>query len=111
MLAVYDRVVSRDLPIRRFSLSCNHVQPGTETVSRAVQMDLFTAPETAEAERAAEDRDLRLQQTVADIKTRFGRNKMLRGLNFQEGATARERNETIGGHAAGEGETGDVELW
>ena len=111
VLAVYDRTVQQGLPIRRFSLSCGHVQPYAEMHAQTVQLDLFTSGEVLEAEREKEARDLRLQQTVADIKARFGRNKMLRGLNFQEGATARERNGTIGGHAAGEGEEDSGELW
>jgi DNA polymerase V len=110
-LALYDRLVNPDWPIRRFYLSCSHVQPAGEAAAQEVQLDLFTSAEAVEADQAAEARDVRMQQALVDIRNRFGRNKILRGLSFQEGATARERNETIGGHAAGEGEDADTERW
>ena len=56
-------------------------------------MDLF-----ADAEAEAEER--RLQQAVLAVKGRFGKNALLRGTSLKEKATARERNEQIGGHHA-----------
>ena len=41
-----------------------------------------------------------MQRAVLDIKKRFGKNAILKGMNFQEGATAKDRNRTIGGHKA-----------
>ena len=71
----------------------------------AVQLDLFT---DYEQERRKEQqlrtelaREKTLQKTVLEIKKRFGKNAILKGLNFDEGATAIERNKQIGGHAAG----------
>jgi DNA polymerase V len=46
------------------------------------------------------ERDRKVQEAVLEIKNKFGKNAILKGLNFQEGATARERNNQIGGHKA-----------
>ncbi len=49
-----------------------------------------------------EDQDRKLQKAVLEIKKRFGKNALIRGMDLQEGGTARERNEQIGGHRSGE---------
>ena len=66
------------------------------------QLDLFTDYEALakqqEAEQATLEKERRMQEAQLAIKQRFGKNAILRGLNFEEGATAKERNEQIGGH-------------
>ncbi len=68
------------------------------------QLDLFTDYEALENQRQEEqarlDKERRMQEAQLKIKQRFGKNAILRGLNFEEGATAKERNEQIGGHKA-----------
>ena len=68
------------------------------------QLDLFTDYEALakqqEAEQATLEKERRMQEAQLAIKQRFGKNAILRGLNFEEGATAKERNEQIGGHKA-----------
>lgn len=67
-------------------------------------MDLFADNDTLikkrEKERKELARERRMQETILNIKQRFGKNSLLRGLNFEEGSTARERNKQIGGHKA-----------
>ena len=67
-------------------------------------MDLFTnyaaVQEQQEQEAADLERERMVQKTVLDIKKRFGKNAILKGMNFQEGATAKDRNRQIGGHKA-----------
>ena len=67
-------------------------------------MDLFTDYAAQEAQRQEEEEELerekRRQQAVLAIKGKYGKNAILKGVNFEEGATAKERNETIGGHKA-----------
>ena len=53
-----------------------------------------------EAETAALERERRMQETVIDIKKKYGKNAIMKGMNLREGATARERNRQIGGHKA-----------
>ena len=79
--------------------------PEEETPSAAEeQLDLFTdyaaAQQKREAEAATAEREKRVQNAVLDIKKKYGKNAILKGLNFEDGATARERNQQIGGHKA-----------
>ena len=103
---LYDRIVNPDLLIRRINLTTNHVVTESSAKKRARprQLDLFTDYEEIkkqeEAEQAALDKERRMQEAQLAIKRRFGRNAILRGLNFEEGATAKERNAQIGGHKA-----------
>ena len=68
------------------------------------QLDLFTDYKALEKQRQEEqaklDKERRIPEAQLKIKKRFGKNAILRGLNFEEGATAKERNEQIGGHKA-----------
>lgn len=110
VLALYDRIVDRRLLVRRLNLtSCHVLREDAPELQRhrkkPVQLDLFT---DYEQERRADeeqknrlDRERRMQQAVLKIKKRFGKNAILKGLSFEEGATARERNRMIGGHSAG----------
>ena len=102
-LAVYDRLCDRSLPVRRFYLVCNHVRRRDQLPEQTRQMDFFSDPEELSQERETEARDSRMQQALLGIQERFGANAVLRALSYQEGATARERSHTIGGHAAGDG--------
>ena len=70
--------------------------------NKAVQLDLFTDYEKQEKEQKAEEemlaRERRRQEAVLQIKKKFGKNAILKGLNYADGATQRERNQQIGGH-------------
>ena len=103
---LFDRIVNKDLLVRRLNLTVNHVVNEEEANRRTtpLQLDLFTDYEELarqqEAEKAELDKERRIQEAQLAIKQRFGKNAILRGLNFEEGATAKERNEQIGGHKA-----------
>ena len=103
---LYDRIVNPKLLIRRLNLTTNFVVDEAEAKKPAMpqQLDLFTDYEALkkkeEEEQAALDKERRLQEAQLAIKQRFGKNAILKGLNFEEGATAKERNAQIGGHKA-----------
>ena len=110
VLALFDRISDPHLLVRRLNLTSNNVIDENSEVlleqkRRPVQLDLFTDYEQEERERKARERALKrerkLQQTMLNIKKRFGKNAILKGLNFDDGATAIERNRQIGGHSAG----------
>ena len=83
---LYDRIIDKHTPIRRFTVTYNNV------VDEAYQQyDLFTNLEEVEKEH-------KIQKAMLDIKDKFGKNAILKGMNLQEGATTRERNKHIGGH-------------
>ena len=93
--------------IRRITLTANHVIPEKQAEKKKqapVQMDLFTDYEAHEQQIKKEEEELarekRVQEALIDIKRRYGKNAILKGANLQEGATAKERNEQIGGHKA-----------
>ena len=86
---VEGEIVDENTPIRRVSLTYNHVNR-----DRYCQYDFFTSPDQMEKER-------QMQRAVLDIKRRFGKNALLKGMDFQEGATTIERNGQIGGHRSG----------
>ena len=103
--ALFDRLVNSDLLIRRLNLCVNHVVSESTLAARPQQprqLDLFTDYEAQERqlqeEQALRDKERRLQEAQLKIKHRFGKNAILRGLNYEEGATAKERNAQIGGH-------------
>lgn len=88
ILALYDRIASRDLMVRRVTLSANHLLDVSYE-----QYDLFTDP----AEQAKERK---MQEAMLHIKKKFGKNAILKGINLEEGATTKDRNKQIGGHKA-----------
>ena len=107
VLALYDEIVDKRLLVRRLSISTNHVISEEQMKQKAhnpVELDMFTDYEAIRREKQVEDAELtrerKIQETIINIKKRFGKNSMLRGLNFDEGSTARERNKQIGGHKA-----------
>ena len=105
MTALYDRIVDPNLLIRRLSISANKLLPEADAPKEeAEQLDLFTdyaAKEQREqADEAAYARERKIQEAMLGIKKKYGKNAILKGMNLEEGATARERNETIGGHHA-----------
>ena len=105
--ALFDRLVNSDLLIRRLNLCVNHVVPESTLATQLEQpqqLDLFTDYGALEKQRQEEqarlDKERRLQEAQLKIKHRFGKNAILRGLNYEEGATAKDRNKQIGGHKA-----------
>lgn len=104
---LFDKIVNPDLLIRRLNLTLNHViteEKARELAAQPVQLDLFFDYKAEEKERKKaqkqEEKERKMQEALLDIKRRFGKNAILRGLNLQEGATAIERNKQIGGHKA-----------
>lgn len=97
---LFDQIVDANLLIRRLTLTANFLIPEGERTSDFQQMDLFADTAKQEQEDAELEREKRRQQTMLDIKRKFGKNAILRGMSLEEGATARERNAQIGGHKA-----------
>ena len=108
MMALYDRIVDPALLVRRITVTANHVVSEEEArQSRAAipeQLSLFVDYEAlereAETEREELERERKMQETVIALKKKFGKNAVIKGMNLQEGATAKDRNRQIGGHKA-----------
>ncbi len=103
---LYDRIVNKDLLIRRITLVSNNVVSENSVVSEKIyeQLDLFTDYDALEKNRKEQEKALekekKMQKAVLGIKKKFGKNAILKLSSFEEGATAKERNEQIGGHKA-----------
>ncbi len=105
-MELYDRIIDNDLLVRRLNLTTNRVIRESDAARREVpvQYDLFVDYDAVETEQKQEEAELakerRAQEAILKIKKQFGKNAILKGLNFEEGATAKDRNEQIGGHKA-----------
>lgn len=105
-LALYDKIIDGDLLVRRITIAANHViaESTIKEKRKYEQMDLFTDYDELKKRRNEEERQLtrerKLQETVLSIKKKYGKNAVLKGINFEDGATAISRNSQIGGHKA-----------
>ena len=104
---LFDRIVDKNLLVRRLNIVANHVLPEADEPKKNdgfEQLDLFTDYAALEAnqerERAELEREKKMQQAMLTIKKKFGKNAILKGMNLEEGATAKDRNAQIGGHKA-----------
>lgn len=106
MLELFDRIVDKNLLIRRLNVTANRVidEKSMPKPPQYQQMDFFTdyaaEQEKQKAEQAELAREKKIQEAMIDIKKRFGKNAVLKGTNLSEGATGKDRNNQIGGHKA-----------
>ena len=89
--SLFDRIVSRELFVRRMYVVANHTID--ESRSDGIQLDLFDEAPDTDKERSA-------QKAILEIRHKFGKNAILKGIDFEDGATTIERNQQIGGHKA-----------
>ena len=102
VMDLFDRIVDENLLIRRINLVAANVLP-EQAVQQELsfqQLDLFADTKKQEEEEAQLEREKRRQQAVLSIRKKFGKNAILKGMNYEEGATTRDRNGQIGGHKA-----------
>lgn len=104
---LFHRIVDPRLLVRRLYLVAGHVVDeslAAQHDNQPAQLELFTDYEAIVRHKTVQKRWLakerKMQETVLDIKRKFGKNAILSGLNFKDGATMRERNLQIGGHKA-----------
>lgn len=106
VMELYDKIVNKKLLIRRINIVANKLvdEHSVKNANKYEQLDLFTDYEILkkqrEKENAESEREKRMQNTILNIKKKFGKNAILKGMNLQEGATAKDRNNQIGGHKA-----------
>ena len=86
---LFDQIADKTLTVRRITIAANRVVKD----EGLFQVDLFTDTSKLEKEK-------QLQEVMLGLKKKFGKNAVLKGTNYLDGATMRERNKTIGGHKA-----------
>ncbi|MCM1117519.1 MAG: DNA methylase [Pseudoflavonifractor sp.] len=102
--ALFDKIVNPILLVRRITMSANHLVRESDAKARPkpIQLDLFADYDEIERQEKEEsarlEKERRRQEAVLNIKKRFGKNAILKGLNYAEGATQKDRNRQIGGH-------------
>ncbi|MBZ2175600.1 DNA methylase [Schnuerera sp. xch1] len=106
VMDLFERIVDKNLLVRRVNMSANRVvdESSIEKEDEVEQLNLFTDYRIAENEKKEEESELvrerKIQETILELKKKFGKNAVLKGLNLEEGATTVDRNKQIGGHKA-----------
>lgn len=106
VMKLYENIMDRDLLVRRVNICANNLIPETDAqeAQEYEQLDLFTDYEEKKKSRDREDmilaKEKALMKATLDIKDKYGKNAILKGTNFLEGATTRDRNAQVGGHKA-----------
>lgn len=97
---LYNRLINHDLLIRRLNLTATHLINKNEIKdnSQYEQISLFSSDNFEENDSVKEREDERLQKIIINIKEKYGKNALLKGINLEDGSTAQERNKLIGGH-------------
>ena len=105
LLSIYDKITDSSLCIRRVNVcACSVYIEGYEPKNANEQLDLFTDYDALKARNKKKkeklEKEKRQMLAALEIKKKFGKNAILRGMNLQEGAMTVERNNQIGGHKA-----------
>lgn len=101
---LFERIVDKNLLVRRVNIAANHVvdESTVQKTDNFEQLDLFTDYEDVKKKKEEEEielmREKKMQKTILEIKKKYGKNAIIKGMNLEEGATTLERNKLIGGH-------------
>ncbi|SEA83025.1 DNA polymerase V [Pseudobutyrivibrio sp. ACV-2] len=107
MVELFDSIIDPSLLVRRITIvACNLIPISEIPADEPFQMDLFTdydaLEKEKEAEKAADEKERKLQKATLAMHEKFGKNAVLKGMNLQEGAMTMKRNKQVGGHSSGE---------
>lgn len=106
ILELYDRIINPSLLVRRINISANGLMQESEIIDEEIgeQLDIFTDYDRQKEEKRKQKeryvREKSRQNALITIRKRYGGNAVLKGINFEEGATTIDRNKQIGGHKA-----------
>ena len=93
-LKLYEEIINKDLTVRRISIAFGDVVLKSKN-KEVKQLDIFNINSE---EEIGEEEENNLQKALIDIKNKYGKNAILKGMNLMEGGTAIERNKQVGGH-------------
>ena len=104
-IELFDKIVDKNLLVRRINIAaCRLAKEGTPEARYTEQLDISSLLDGKEDEREKQEkaraRERKMQHALLDIKKKYGKNSIIKGMNLEEGATGRERGEQIGGHKA-----------
>ena len=101
---LFEKIIDKNLLARRINITASNVINEIESKNQkqVKQLDLFTDyndfDKDKENEKIKEQEENKLQNVLLDIKNKYGKNAILKGLNLSEGSTTIDRNKQIGGH-------------
>ena len=100
VMELFDRIINDKLLVRRINITANNVvnEKEGEKANNYEQVDLFTDYKKLEKEREKENAEKEIQKAMIEIKRKYGKNAIIKGMNLEEGGTTIERNRQIGGH-------------
>lgn len=101
-MELYERIINKELLTRRINVTANNVVNVSKAENKKSyeQIDLFTDYHQKEKEQQEEMKERNLQKAMIDIKGKYGKNAIIKGMNLQEAGTTIERNNQVGGHRA-----------
>ena len=101
-IELYERIINKELLTRRINVTANNVVNVSEAENKKSyeQIDLFTDYTKKEQERQSEIKERNLQKAMINIKGKYGKNAIIKGMNLQEAGTTIDRNAQVGGHKA-----------
>ncbi len=103
VIKLYDRIINPKLLVRKINISANNLIEESKVVDkpRYEQYDLFSdysnQPDIKQIRKQEQD-EKKIQIAMLKVKKKYGKNAILKGMNLEEGATAKDRNEQVGGH-------------
>ena len=103
MINIYDEIVNPSLYIRRINVTANNIEVyGHKHPRHVIQLDLFenTSATPSSGSKITTEKERKIQKALLDIKSKWGKNAILKGIDFSEEATTISRNSQIGGHKA-----------
>lgn len=102
VIELYRRIMNKELLVRRINVTANNVvnEEKAEKSKSFDQLDLFGNYQVKEKQLESEKTEKKLQKAMINIKNRYGKNAIIKGMNLQEAGTTIERNAQVGGHKA-----------
>ncbi len=97
-LKLFDNIINKELTTRRINITAGNVERVGSETNKIEQLELFTDYEEKEKQQQKEQSEQELQQVLLQIKDKYGKNAIVKGMNLEEGGTMIERNQQIGGH-------------
>lgn len=97
VMELYDNIINRNLLVRRINITACDVA-NEKDYKNYEQMNMFIDYSEIEKQKEEESSEKKLQKAVIDIKSKFGKNSILKGMDFMTAGTTIERNNQIGGH-------------
>ena len=100
VMELYERIINKKLLVRRINLTAEDTvnEEDYKNAKKFEQIDFFGEYTKKEVQRQEEETEKSLQKTVLDIKSKYGKNAVFKGMNLEKAGTTIERNNQIGGH-------------